>query len=297
MPEQKRVLSGYDLIAYGLGDDKEKDKDTSKRRASLRSSVMFIERYADLLKNDGTGKLVAVIDDSILSSKSYDYVRDYIREKFIIRAIVSLSGDAFQRAGARSKTSIIYLIHRPPKDESQPDIFMAESLYVGLDDVPPTTPPSKVKQAKIDAEREIGQIIENFKKYLHGEHGDWLVPASRLRLKDKRFNPYFIWGYLRSSEIRARMLSNATGINRHRVAWGNDKDNKKKEAAAKLKDLPVPLAPKKLQDTIAKKYKASFKAYTNSQTKENEGNNVMGESLNVNNEWATNRLRAARPPR
>jgi len=49
-----------------------------------------------------------------------------------------------------------------------------------------------------------------------------------MRLKDKRFHPWFLWGFLRSSEVRARLLSQSTGMNRHRIDWDL------------LRNLPVP---------------------------------------------------------
>jgi type I restriction enzyme M protein len=89
---------------------------TNKYRSSLRSNAMFIERYHDLLE-DG-GRLLTVIDDSLLAGSEFEFVREFIRRRFIIRGIISLPGDAFQRSGARAKTSIIYLTKRPKGDKS-----------------------------------------------------------------------------------------------------------------------------------------------------------------------------------
>ncbi|OAV66562.1 Type I restriction-modification system methyltransferase subunit [Bacteroidales bacterium Barb6XT] len=67
---QSKVLSQYNFIKI--------DESTDKRRNRLRGSAMFIERYCDLL-NSG-GKLISVIDETVLSSQDYEYVRDFIRE-------------------------------------------------------------------------------------------------------------------------------------------------------------------------------------------------------------------------
>jgi type I restriction enzyme M protein len=74
VPEEREVLETYDLATHG-----------GKQRASLRSSVMFIERYWQLLKPGG--QLLTVIDDSVLSGKNYADVRDFIRERFIVRGM------------------------------------------------------------------------------------------------------------------------------------------------------------------------------------------------------------------
>lgn len=180
VPDEKEVLDTYDLATYG-----------GKRRNSLRSSVMFIERYWQVLRPGG--RLLTVIDDSVLGGKNYSFVRDFIRERFIIRAIISLHGDAFQRSGARAKTSILYLIKRNKKDgESQPDVFVFESRFIGLDDVVPKTPPSVAEIARQKAAEEINEIVSAFNRYIAGEVGPWLVPASKLgdRLDAKYLQPW-----------------------------------------------------------------------------------------------------------
>ncbi len=96
---EARVLSQYELARA--------DDTTTRLKKSLRSSALFIERYCDLLRPGG--KLLTVIDDTILSGKEYQYVRDFIRKHFLIRGVISLPGDAFRLSGARVKTSILYL--------------------------------------------------------------------------------------------------------------------------------------------------------------------------------------------
>lgn len=180
VPEEKEVLESYDLAKY-----------EGKRRNSLRSSVMFIERYWQLLKPGG--RLLTVIDDSILSGKNNAYIRNFIRERFLIRAIISLHGDAFRRAGARTKTSVLYLTKRLSTEvEEQPDAFVFESRYIGLDDVVPKTPQSVAEYNYKMAEQEIDEIEAAFNDYLSGKNGPWLVPAERLqtRLDAKFLRPW-----------------------------------------------------------------------------------------------------------
>jgi type I restriction enzyme M protein len=139
---------------------------------------MFLERYRDLLKSGG--KLISIIDETILSSPDYAYVRDFIRKYFIIRAIISLPGDAFQQSNARVKTALIYLKKKKNVSDRQQSAFMYSSMYLGIDDLPITTKPSKVIEARKLAMNEIETILDEFKKYEKGETGDWLVDADRL---------------------------------------------------------------------------------------------------------------------
>ncbi len=176
-----RVLRQYELA---------KIENTSQIRSSLRSNAMFIERYHDLLE-DG-GRLLTVIDDSLLAGKDFGFVRDFIRRKFVIRAVISLPGDAFQRSGARAKTSILYATKRGPGNDGQPDIFAYECRYVGLDDVVLRTPQSVAEKARRIAAREMDEVTAAFRDYMNGKKGPWLVPADRLggRLDAKYLRPW-----------------------------------------------------------------------------------------------------------
>ena len=114
------------LDKYVLGKDK-----SGRLRKSLPSNVMFLERYKDLISDKGT--IFAIVDESILSGAKYKFVRDYIRDSFIIIGIISLPGDAFKRAASRVKTSVL-ILRLKQKEEEQPDIFMAMSVFLGMDE-------------------------------------------------------------------------------------------------------------------------------------------------------------------
>lgn len=118
-PEQREILEQYDIYASG------------HKRHSLLSSVMFLERYKDLAHKKT--RILAIIDDSVLSGESYKDIREYIRKTFIIMGIVSLPGDAFRRASARVKTSVLILRLRQ-EGEEQTDVFMEQAVYLGLSD-------------------------------------------------------------------------------------------------------------------------------------------------------------------
>ena len=166
---EARVLKQYEF-AKVMG--------TSKYRSGLRSSALFIERYYDLLE-DGR-RLLTVIDDSLLAGENFRRVRNSIRDYFVIRAIISLPGDAFQRSGARAKTSILYLTKRGKDDTGQPDVFVYECRHVGLDDVVLRTRQSVADRARNLAVGEINEVAAAFESYLEGKSGRWLIPAGRL---------------------------------------------------------------------------------------------------------------------
>jgi type I restriction enzyme M protein len=181
VPDEEEVLRDYELRTYD-----------GKSRSRLRSSVLFLERYEKLLRPGG--RILTVIDDSVLSNRTYSFVRKFIRERFIIRGIISLHGDAFQRAGARVKTSVLYLTKPLNSSDSQPSVFVYESRYVGLDDTVPKTPQSVAAKARESAVQEMAEIVEAFRKYQEGEKGPWLVPSNKLvdRLDAKFLRPWSV---------------------------------------------------------------------------------------------------------
>jgi type I restriction enzyme M protein len=67
------------------------------------------------------------------------------------------------------------------------------SIYLGVDDLPMTTKPSKVEEACKLASWETETILDAFRKYRNGESGEWLVPADKLkdRLDVKHCLPLF----------------------------------------------------------------------------------------------------------
>lgn len=154
---EARILKNYDLAS---------EQGTIRFRSSLRSSAMFIERYRDLLLPGG--KLFTVIDETLLSSGKFDYVRDFIRRDFIIRAIISLPGDAFRRAGARVKTSVLCLEKKISPDDEQPRVFYAFAKSIGVDDLPSKASEYEIEKARKRAEDEIDEIDADFERFLNG---------------------------------------------------------------------------------------------------------------------------------
>jgi len=119
-PDERRILQQYALALGGKG---------GKLTASLRSSVMFVERYYDLLADGAV--LITIIDDSVLNTSTFNRVRDWIKQRFFIRAVISLPKNCFVAAGSAAKTAILVLEKKSALSEAQPAIFMARSKNVG----------------------------------------------------------------------------------------------------------------------------------------------------------------------
>jgi len=120
---EKDILNGYDAeLAKG---------------ASVRSNILFIERYLDLLTDEG--ELLTIIDNTVLNGTNSQHVRDFILKNFVIRQVVSLPFNTFFRAQANVQTSILHL-RRKKLNEKQGDVFMGILNNVGHDDHQRQTP-------------------------------------------------------------------------------------------------------------------------------------------------------------
>ena len=163
------------LQQYVLGHRK---KGTSKLRSSLRSSVMFIERYADLLRPGGM--LITVIDESILAGPQYGFVRSFIKNTFLIRAIISIHGDAFRQQGSRIKTSVLLLEKKRSENEAQPPCFTFFSIRLGVDDLRPRASDEDIARVRALASDETDQIVSGYNGYLAGKSSPYVISPDKL---------------------------------------------------------------------------------------------------------------------
>lgn len=147
--EQKRILQQYEISRLD-----------NKNVASLKSNIMFLERYYDILKPGG--KLLTVIDESVLNTEGQGKFmlsfRKWLMDHFIIRAIISLPKNTFVNQDAGVKTSILYLSKKRSAKEAQPVTFMAISEDVGHNDAGRTT----------SEMGDLNLILEEYTKFTKG---------------------------------------------------------------------------------------------------------------------------------
>ncbi len=170
--DERRILERYTLA---------RKEGTARIRPSLRSSVMFIERYFDVLRPGGL--LIIVLDDSLLASNidTFRDTRNFIRKRFLIRAIISLPGDAFRRQGSRVKTSVLVLEKKKRTSDIQPDCYGYFALKLGLDDLTPRASDADIAEARSEADAEIHKIVDEFKAFLDGNDVPLTISPDRLQ--------------------------------------------------------------------------------------------------------------------
>ena len=117
--------------------------------------ILFVEKCIKFLKEGG--ELAILLPDGILNNERLGYVRGYIREKTIIKAVISLPDRAFKASGANSKTSLLFLKKRKGVSEEQPPIFMAVAEQVGYE--------TKTKEARPIEQNDLPNILNTYKEY------------------------------------------------------------------------------------------------------------------------------------
>ncbi|MCB2305626.1 N-6 DNA methylase [Clostridium estertheticum] len=149
---------GYDMFTF-----KTKGKAPEKRpKNSQESEVLFVEHYIRVLKPGG--RLLIILPDGILSTKTGSAIRQYIREQTIIDAIISLPIETFMSTSAQIPTSVLILRKKKPED-TQGKIFMAKAINVGR----------KANGEPCDGS-ELPEIIENYRQF---KYNDKLLKTER----------------------------------------------------------------------------------------------------------------------
>jgi predicted RNA methylase len=101
--------------------------ETGRQCTSRRRSVLFTERCLDLLRPGG--KLVIVLDDSVLNLASNQDIRALIRTRAIVEAVISLPDVAFMPYSTAKSSILVLRKNRVPRRTRR--IFMSDVTQVG----------------------------------------------------------------------------------------------------------------------------------------------------------------------
>lgn len=140
-PDEKEILEEYEI---------------AEKENVVKSNVLSLERYWDLLNNTD-GRLLTIIDDTVLNGVNSKRFRDFIRKKFIIKAVISLPFNTFKNAQTTIKTSILYLRKKISEKEKQPATFMAICNNIGHNDFGNDTPERNNLNQVLFAYREFAE--------------------------------------------------------------------------------------------------------------------------------------------
>lgn len=100
-------------------------------KKSTPLEILGLERCIQLLR-DG-GKLGIVLPESIFVNKTFDYVRRWLHEKTLIRAIISLPIETFAPFGTNIKTSILLCSKNSAQKDANRKVFTGGIESIGYD--------------------------------------------------------------------------------------------------------------------------------------------------------------------
>lgn len=118
--------------------------------------VVFMEQCVRLVRPGGT--IGIVVPESMISSKKYSYVVDYVLNNCRVHAVVGMPDDLFKtsgKGGTHTKTCLLVLEKATVPCDTPYDIFMAEAKWCGHD--------SRGKEIPND---DIPAIVEHYQQYL-----------------------------------------------------------------------------------------------------------------------------------
>jgi len=108
--------------------------ESNELQTNVSPQVLFVERIHSLIKPGG--RMGIVLPESLVSSKSHGYVVQFIKDNFILKAVVGMPESLFKltgKTGTHTKT-VLLIAEKPLKSPSKPErIFMAEVQNVGKD--------------------------------------------------------------------------------------------------------------------------------------------------------------------
>lgn len=115
---------------------------TQVKGRSMKGGALFLGAINQYLRSDRFpselpewqgGRAAIVVDEAVLNTSEYAFAREFIRTHFFVKAVVSLSRDAFKYlAHTDTKTSIIYLVKKPRDEIVQREpIFFAHAERIG----------------------------------------------------------------------------------------------------------------------------------------------------------------------
>jgi type I restriction enzyme M protein len=131
----KDVQKRFDL-GYKWKFDKDQDLyiKTTELQRSTPPQVLFVERCIKLLKPGG--RLGIVLPESLITSKSYAYVVQYMLENCSIKSVIGMPEDFFKtsgKGGTHTKACLLTLIKKNGKQGKNEKIFFAEAKWCGHD--------------------------------------------------------------------------------------------------------------------------------------------------------------------
>lgn len=194
---QNKILpESFDLVlsnppfsmSYKSSNDAEnrilKQRELTYNWTSAKSNILFLSRYLELLKPGG--EMLIVLDDTILNGATCLDVRKWLLNNFVLLGVHSLPFNAFFKAKANIKTSILHVRKKIDSNDKQGFVFMSISNNIGhnnsLKDTPERNNLNDILNIYLEWQRTgvINTLIkdnENKAENLECPEQIWLTPS------------------------------------------------------------------------------------------------------------------------
>lgn len=151
-----KTLSRFELAyKYKKNRNKQTEK-TGELNNAVPPQVVFMEQCIRLVKRGGM--IGIVLPESMISSKKYSYVVEFILRECNIKALIGMPDVLFKtsgKGGTHTKTCLLVLHRKMLNEENDcSEIFMAEAKWCGHD--------SRGKEVPKD---DIPQIVKNYLRF------------------------------------------------------------------------------------------------------------------------------------
>lgn len=150
------TLSKYDLAYKWRTSKDSRIIKTNSINESVPPQVVFVEQCIRLVKPNG--RIGIVVPESLISSKKYAFVVEYIKEYCIIDAVLGMPEELFKtsgKGGTHTKTCLLVLTKKEDIKKHGEKVFFAEAEWCGHD--------SRGKEIPKD---DIPHIVNNFIDYI-----------------------------------------------------------------------------------------------------------------------------------
>lgn len=130
---EKQILNEFPEIDTEKIESTSNKNGTTIKSKGYKGGALLLQRMEVMLEKEG--KLLTVIDEGMLNTNEYKNLRNFIRNNYFIKAVISLPQTTFKKLAKSSpKASIIYLIKKKNKlDKQEEPIFFAQASMVGID--------------------------------------------------------------------------------------------------------------------------------------------------------------------
>ncbi len=172
-PFGKNIISTSKEVqqTYDLGYDWKINKSgsyekTEKLLNNVPPQVLFVEKCISLLKEGG--RLGIVLPESLVTSKSYSHVVQYMRSKGNILAVLGMPEDFFKtsgKGGTHTKACLVVFVKDSASGKKSQKLFMAEAKWCGHD--------SRGRNIEHD---DLPNILKNYVDYISGKK----IPSNHL---------------------------------------------------------------------------------------------------------------------